>query len=69
VSSEEPTRPYVYQPIGVVGHPHHAAQGRLYGVGGLNTISPLIEGTIRGLTRAEAEAIVVALTSRETTSE
>jgi hypothetical protein len=61
MSNHEPTAPYVYQPLGSVTHPKHAEAGRLWGVSGFNTVSPLIEGTLRGLTRAEAEAVVRAL--------
>lgn len=60
MSSDEPTKPYVYQPLGSVSHPKNAEAGRLWGVGlpyrtcaGMTTIS--------GLTRAEAKAVCDAL--------
>lgn len=47
---------YVYQPFGVQ-HPDKWKSGRIYGIGGLP-----MEATCHGLTKAEAEAVVAALT-------
>jgi hypothetical protein len=68
MSSEQPTKPYVYQPFGV-SNPKRTAEGRLYGVGGLETISPYIEGTLKGLTKDEAAQIVRILTPEQPTPE
>ncbi len=50
------TAPYVYQPFGSVTHRNRAATGRLFAIGGLHA-----QTRIEGLTREEADAIVVAL--------
>jgi hypothetical protein len=56
MSQQEPTGPYVYQPYGAVTHPDRAKTGRLYGVAGVDYAA-----TIQGLTKDEAERIVIAL--------
>lgn len=54
MSTSEPKRPYVYQPYGTISEPDKG--DRLYGVAGVS-----IHADIRGLTKAEAEAVRDAL--------
>ena len=64
MSSQEPTKPYVYQPYGSATHKENAKAGRLYGVGfpymGIDQ-----QPTIRGLTKEEAEAVASLLTEMQ----
>jgi hypothetical protein len=53
---KEPEGPYIYQPFGSVTHQEHASCGRLYGVAGVSILTE-----IKGLTKAEAEAVRLAL--------
>jgi len=56
MSSQEPTKPYVYQPFGSATHPVHNREGRLWGVGGVSGLT-----TISGLTKVEAIEIATAI--------
>lgn len=64
MSSQEPTAPYVYQPLGSATHKGNAKVGRLYGVGfpymGIDE-----QPIIRGLTKDEAEAVAALLTEMQ----
>jgi len=59
MSNREPTEIYVFQPYGTQ-HTENWAAGRIYGVSGPG----LHLSTIRGLTKAEAEAVRDALCVR-----
>ena len=64
MTSQKPSGPYVYQPIGALELPNDRddgnrelrGAGRLWGVGGVGFLTQ-----IKGLTKPEAEAIVEAL--------
>ena len=69
MSNQEPTRPYVYQPFGVVlknphiQHRRRLAAQRLWAVAGVGTPDEDDLVVIKGLTKMEAEAVKAALSS------
>lgn len=61
---KRPDGPYVSQPYGSQSYPAHAEAGRLWGVSGIST-RRFLRGELKGLTKAEAEAIVAILSPEE----
>jgi hypothetical protein len=60
MSQQAPKAPYIYQPYGIQDGRERWNAGRIYAIGGLDLLV-----TIKGLTKAEADRVLAALTAEK----